>query len=359
MIAKEKMGFSFGDTSKFNQLLVCDSVRGADSTGVFGVDKLGNADYLKQKGDPFLLINTPEYREFNNNMFQNYRFVIGHNRKATIGTVSDETAHPFQEGNIVLVHNGTLLNHKDITDEEVTVDSHAITHAISLKGYKDTLKELQGAFTLVWYDATDKCLRFVRNDQRPLHIIETKTLYLLSSEATLAEWIAGRDMTAKEQLTTTTVKSGIVYSINLDDTTKINEEKIEFYKPPKPKVTQLPAVPVKKITGVQQKNGWAGYECAPGDFIVVTITDLIDRMDKDNKYTAILKGQRIFKNQAPVYIFVTQDELDLYTEVGESVFTCCVDRITYVDKDPDPVRIYAKQLDIYEPIYDVTGNEIS
>ncbi len=367
ILTLDSFGFNQADVSRFNQLLVCDSVRGPDSTGVFGVDKLGNASYLKQAGNPFKLIESDEYKQFTTEMYQSMRFVVGHNRKATIGTISDETAHPFQEGNIVLVHNGTLTNHKDLTDNEVEVDSHAITHAIVEKGYKEALKELQGAFTLIWYDASDKALRFVRNGQRPLSMIKHGSKVYLSSEAALAEWLISREYTTLST-TTTHVKPGVVYTLKVDGR-EIEEEPVQLYEPPKLVQQQVTYLPRQQRKANQEKKqqdtgsgtpfykGWDGLECRVGDHIAVHVHEVLPtHVVMAGSSSSYLKGTRIFPDQPPVLIYATQDEVDSYTESGSPMVWCKVTRVAY--ENGFPMRIYAEKPDEYVPEYDVTGNEV-
>src|SRR5574343_169279 len=53
---------------------------------------------------------TEEYRKVfgTSVLLSTLRAVIGHNRSATVGKSSTANSHPFQEGPITLVHNGTL-----------------------------------------------------------------------------------------------------------------------------------------------------------------------------------------------------------------------------------------------------------
>lgn len=352
MISTSFGGFQLKDITLFNQLLTCNSVRGEDSTGVFGVDKLGNAEYLKTKGNPFELIKSNEYNDFSERIFKDFKFVIGHNRKATIGSITDETAHPFQEGNIVLVHNGTLLNHTNLTNETVLVDSHAITHAIVTKGYKQTLKELQGAFTLVWYDATDKCLRFVRNDKRPLHLLQTNSNIYLSSELELVEWIISRETITTPTIKVCSITPGYVYSINLDKPDTLDTEQVDFYEPPPINFKEIPEP--KKVNGVTYKNSGNGPKLRNGDTIVVTPVSIIAGTSNNR---TILKATSLFKGQPSIYIFLTKEEEELYDEIETPQITCTITRIIY-DHEGNPTRLYGKDITPYKPIIDASGQEV-
>lgn len=194
LISKKAYGFDNTDVELFRNMLVCNFVRGQDSTGVFGVDKFGNVDYLKEVGHPLYLIDSNEYKNFQTNIVTKMKILVGHNRSATKGTVSDKNAHPFVEGKTILVHNGTLWNHKDLKDVEV--DSHAIVHAIEEKGYKQAIESLEGAFALIWYNAKTNELFITRNKERPLYIAETSYNYIIASEADMINWLLNRNYSA-------------------------------------------------------------------------------------------------------------------------------------------------------------------
>lgn len=70
--------------------------------------------------------------------------LMGHTRKATIGTISVDNAHPFEVGNIVGAHNGHISNHEEMNKKYArafSVDSmHIFAHI--QKGWK--LSELTG-----------------------------------------------------------------------------------------------------------------------------------------------------------------------------------------------------------------------
>ena len=351
-IARTDSGFNNPDVSKFTNLLIADSIRGPDSTGVFGVNKYGNVEYHKEKGNPFELINSKEYNEFRNQMYTSFRMVVGHNRKATIGEITDKNAHPFAEDHIILVHNGSLTTHKNLTDADVEVDSHAITHAIAKEGYHKALANIQGAFALIWYDVKDKAIRFVRNTQRPLWLMETSRNFWLVSEWEMASWILGREDNLAKDLTYQEVPPGIVHTVKLDDPKNIVTEEVEFYKPP-PVNTHYPVSLLKKPQ--PQPTGGIKSQVRVGDIIVVNVITVVE-FKEGRKFRAYLKAKRIVGDDTPVYISVTEDELNWYQESGENLFTCQVYRVT---ADTDVVsRIFANNLDEYEPEYDVTGNEV-
>ena len=218
LYAKRSTGFYSPDADIFNQMLYADAVRGWDSTGVFGVTKTGNVHIKKQAiaAGPFIV--NPAYKEFENKILPSFKILVGHNRKATHGSKIDENAHPFWSKNekIVLVHNGVITNHKELHTEAV-VDSDAICQALSTTDdVLKTLSQLTGSYALIWFNTEEKKMYFVRNDSRPLHLIETEHLCVLASEDKMAHWILGRNnQTIK---TTLTVKAGTLYSILLDGT---------------------------------------------------------------------------------------------------------------------------------------------
>lgn len=228
-VSSSTSGFFQAHQSAFEGLLWADTLRGADSTGVFGVNRYGNVDYLKSKGDPSVLFRTPEWKEFNDDIYSQFHMVVGHNRKATRGATSDENAHPFVEDNTILVHNGTLYNHTSLTDKKVEVDSHAILHSIVERGIEKTIEELDGAFTLVWYHADDKKLHICRNDQRPLHIANTQGAWFFASEDKMLKWILDREDIKIVDMTN--CKPGTLYTFDLDKKDTMWYRPIKLKKP--------------------------------------------------------------------------------------------------------------------------------
>lgn len=192
------------DRAKFmSQGLIVDTLRGDDSTGVFAVGhdplyKKGGAWWAKSTDSGHAFINSPDYLESMVNVVK-YRAAVGHNRAATVGGVSTATAHPFQEGPITLVHNGTLTHTTGLptpmyTIDDCDVDSHAIAHNLGKHSVQDVIKQLSGAFTLVWHDSRDDSMNMIRNSKRPMHISKSgsQDSIFFASEGPMLDFLGKR-----------------------------------------------------------------------------------------------------------------------------------------------------------------------
>jgi len=228
MISKTTTGFSYSDLDMFQDMMVCDSVRGDDSTGVFGVYRNKQARTVKVAAEPHLLFRCEEWKDFRTKAINSMTMLVGHNRSATRGAVNSDNAHPFAEGKIVLVHNGTLHNHKDF-NKEVEVDSHAIAHALNEKPVEEVIKGIDGAFTFVWYDREKQKLFMIRNSERPLAYIDTGSQILFASEAPMLEWLVNRK--GYVQHTAKIVPTNTLYEIDSRGT--VTGREMEMYTPPK------------------------------------------------------------------------------------------------------------------------------
>lgn len=149
-------------------MLIFDTVRGEDSTGLFSAHKTNEDDYVlaKQVGNPFELFETRQCKTIFSRMS---RVLIGHNRYATQGKVNKANAHPFDFDTLCGVHNGTLTNKHALADSyKFDVDSENLYHHIEKKGIEDAIKIARGAWALVWWDKINSELNFLRNEERPL-----------------------------------------------------------------------------------------------------------------------------------------------------------------------------------------------
>jgi len=168
----------------FKNMLVFDYVRGEDSTGILGVKKHDEEDYIlaKQVGNPFEVLDTKQARDI---FAGSSRILLGHNRYATQGKVNKLNAHPFDFDDLCGVHNGTLSNKYDLDDHRLfDVDSENLYHCIQKNGLENTMRIVQGAWALVWWDKVDNTINFLRNKERPLYyaLTEDKVMTWASEE---------------------------------------------------------------------------------------------------------------------------------------------------------------------------------
>lgn len=238
VITKNAFGFNKIHTNIFTHMLYCDGLRGWDSTGVFHVNKHGNVAWAKNKFTPMNLIGQKEYKEIMDDAFKQGRVLIGHNRKATTGTISDENAHPFIDDNIILVHNGVIYNHKKHADTEV--DSHAIACLIREKGHEQAIKEIDGAFALIWYDINTKLLHLARNNKRPLHMVETKDSWYIASEVEMLKWLVLREN--EKIINEIPIEPGKCFSLNIEKAEDgFNTKDVELYSPKATAIVTYPS----------------------------------------------------------------------------------------------------------------------
>lgn len=118
---------------------------------------------------------------------------MGHVRSATVGNNTCLNAHPFERGNCVLQHNGTLKNHWDLLKKydlklnDYNVDSDCLAGIIDKCDSASPLKEIDGAAAVIFHDKRQPDKLFVfRNAERPLfrgHI--GPNMYISSIKETL------------------------------------------------------------------------------------------------------------------------------------------------------------------------------
>lgn len=167
---------TLADEMTFKTMLLLDYFRGTDSTGMATVRaSSGEVNVLKVADDPIIFMQHSEFESVLNGNLD--AIWIGHNRASTIGASTRANAHPFMCEHITGVHNGTLEKSSMAAlaarlPEVYGTDSETIFTHIAVYGIEETVKLLQGAWALVWYDSIEKTLNMLRNDQRPLFTCE-------------------------------------------------------------------------------------------------------------------------------------------------------------------------------------------
>lgn len=169
------------DIDVMKDLLWITGLRGTDNTGVASVAYDNpEVNHLRITGGPYELLDR---KSLDNVLKPDMAFIMGHNRSKTFGTVAPKDAHPFVFENIVGCHNGTLSwqsKAKMKDDLKFGTDSEALFWDIENNGFEDTIKRMEGAWALVWYDKRTKEINFHRNKDRPLCYVLDKqggTLY--------------------------------------------------------------------------------------------------------------------------------------------------------------------------------------
>lgn len=171
-----------------NFLLILDSTRGIDGTGVYmanvSKDKVTREVLLKNVGNVYNLICS---RDYNKCGFVS-DVVIGHNRATSVGASTVANSHPFEFGDIVGAHNGTLTSFYESSypkRNDYEVDSEWIYATINEIGVKRTVSYMSGSWALTWFNKKEQTLNMLRNKERPLFYIRTDNAIIWASE----EWM--------------------------------------------------------------------------------------------------------------------------------------------------------------------------
>ena len=190
---------TYSQIKDFTMLGTVSYPRGKDSTGlcVTKMEKGVIHHYVKKEVSP---PNEFMHMQDVQKMMEvgNTRAIIGHNRAATIGSISKENAHPFIVDDFIGVHNGTIpyfskeANKRDVTDSQILFESiNEFGIDIALSNLPNNEKT---AYAIVMIDKETGVITFVRNEQRPLWCIWSKNNKTLmwSSEDTMLEFVCAR-----------------------------------------------------------------------------------------------------------------------------------------------------------------------
>lgn len=167
---------------RIKELLLANMSRGVDATGIYNNNTITKESII---AIDFLAKHdlVPESK------------FLGHCRAASYGNKTDvNNAHPFQYGDCILIHNGTLKQLFDIaklvgwTHADFTVDSQILAKAVSINKHIEVFKELDGAVATIWTNQNNpNTIYCYRNAERPLYrgFIVGEGCYLSSIENSL------------------------------------------------------------------------------------------------------------------------------------------------------------------------------
>jgi len=236
VVNKNRNGFNNQQHNVFSTLLyLSGGFRGRDGAGVVSVNNIGNVQLAKAALPVDTFLATKEYDKLQTDSFRNGWALMGHNRSATRGSITDENSHPFVvDDKIVLMHNGTFNGdaHKAIKDTEV--DSEAIAHALAENdNVEEALRRVNAAYALIWYNVEKKQLHVIRNMQRPLWYMETHDSHIYASEEVFLQFVKKKfNLTLKQK--PFEMKEGALTTFKLEEDrgTEVTCEDVDvsFYK---------------------------------------------------------------------------------------------------------------------------------
>lgn len=218
-------GCNYKEKEVFQDLLICNSVRGTDGTGVFIVNGDKEPRTLKVGSQPFALLWSDKWGKFftppvdGKQKKKDDKIIIGHNRLKTTGKNSTEHAHPHISGPITLVHNGTLQPYSDLPNiKKLDVDTQALCAGIEKMGIDEAIGKTHGSYAIVYYDQRDGTLNMLRNSERPL-AMAANLMYnriFFASEPDMLEWILKRNHINFNEFEIGMLKTDTLYTWRVD-----------------------------------------------------------------------------------------------------------------------------------------------
>lgn len=231
----QEKNYSRDIENTLRELILANTVRGFNSTGIYyGGD--GVADIYKKPipGYDFIDLPTTDKVLSKHHMQQ---FIVGHNRAATLGKINSENAHPFQHKDITGVHNGTLTGYATLSKKFFGTDSEHIFDALAdnntAKGNGEIITRLNGSYALMWHDASDNTIHFIRNSQRPFALakVKGKNIVFGASEDQMLWWVSGRNNIKLEEMWIPDPMTEYVFDLD-GDLNAPDEIKRKEYKAP-------------------------------------------------------------------------------------------------------------------------------
>lgn len=300
IISKLSNGFTKDDIKILKQLIEVDTLRGKDSTGLFYINEYFNLYGIKNNIPGYDFINTKEYQDIEDDLYLSGIAAFAHNRYATQGATTPANAHPFTSEHICLIHNGTIHNFRQF-DNTCSVDSEAITNAFAKQGYNKVVPDIIGAYAFIWADLKEKKIFILRNEDRPLFVIETPSAFYIASESRMLHWIVGRNTTLIEKEKPAYFEAHHLYSIDLTSP----KDGLLIKELPKPEKKTITATHTSWVVG---NNYPKKSETPYGKKITFKVNEIMDIFGK-----IILKGETLNNPEIKVKVL----NLSYFNEIFE------------------------------------------
>lgn len=195
-------GIQQRDLDFLRNLCYVSALRGTDGTGLCqGSATKHHLDFsiYKSKYEAswaiWDMMNDEKYKKdklldcINDNIF------IGHCRAATVGSISDENAHPFENQYLIGAHNGTLTDAKYRGQKKT--DSELLFEDIGENGIVPVLRNLEkgSAYAITLLSKQDNKVYIIRNEKRELWctINKERAVIYWASEPKMLELCASRN----------------------------------------------------------------------------------------------------------------------------------------------------------------------
>jgi hypothetical protein len=186
----------------------------------FGMFLAGNNTIYKKAEPCNKVVNTPDFVQWLSENSVDNGPILAHVRQSTFAkawNAPDSTAHPFQSGNLTLVHNGHLVNALTVRDKykiplTVVVDSEIFLEVLRIKSngnpldlkvIQETVNEFIGPFVIfVHEDIPERADGFwiLMGKDRSMHYYETDNSYIFCTENGIVD-IINRNLARESSLT--------------------------------------------------------------------------------------------------------------------------------------------------------------